>query len=431
MARSGIAAARVLHSRGARVTITDKKPLGQLAEQVQALGHGEIKIEAGGHPDRIFVEAELIVLSPGVPKIPQVLAARRHGVPVISELELGWVLSDAPFLGITGTNGKSTVTTLVGLMLKKAGKKVLVAGNIGNALTETPELLHGQDWIVVELSSFQLEDIDTFRPRVATVLNITQDHLDRYKDITEYGEAKARIFENQQREDVLVLNFDDPLVRALASRALARVVPFSRSEKHETGAFIENGRLMVRGETVCGIDEILIKGVHNLENAMAASAAALAAGADHASVAAVLREFPGLEHRLEFVREMDGVTYINDSKGTNVGAVMKSVEGFTRPVILIAGGLDKGSDFSPLAGLFKKRVKLLILIGKAAGTMAGALGGFTETVLAKTLRDAVQLAATRATRGDVVLLSPACASFDMFKDFEDRGRQFKEAVKNL
>jgi len=431
MARSGIAAARVLHSLGARVTITDKKPLGQLAEQVQALGHGEIKIEAGGHPDRIFVEAELIVLSPGVPKIPQVLAARRHGVPVISELELGWLLSDAPFLGITGTNGKSTVTTLVGLMLKKAGIKVLVAGNIGNALTETPELLHGQDWIVVELSSFQLEDIDTFRPRVAAVLNITQDHLDRYKDITEYGEAKARIFENQHREDVLVLNFDDPLVRALASRALSRVVPFSRSEKHETGAYIENGRLMVRGETVCGIDEILIKGVHNIENAMAASAAALAAGADQASVAAVLREFPGLEHRLEFVREKDGVTYINDSKGTNVGAVMKSVEGFTRPVILIAGGLDKGSDFSPLAGLFKKRVKLLILIGKAAGTMAGALGGSTETVLAKTLRDAVQLAATRATRGDVVLLSPACASFDMFKDFEDRGRQFKEAVKNL
>jgi UDP-N-acetylmuramoylalanine--D-glutamate ligase len=431
MARSGIAAARVLHSLGARVTITDKKPLGQLAEQVQALGHGEIKVEAGGHPDRIFVEAELIVLSPGVPKIPQVLAARRHGVPVISELELGWVLSDAPFLGITGTNGKSTVTTLVGLMLKKAGKKVLVAGNIGNALTETPELLHGQDWIVVELSSFQLEDIDTFRPRVATVLNITQDHLDRYKDISEYGEAKARIFENQRHEDVLILNFDDPLVRALASRALSRVVPFSRSEKHETGAYIENGRLLVRGETVCGIDEILIKGVHNLENAMAASAAALAAGADQASVAAVLREFPGLEHRLEFVRDKDGVTYINDSKGTNVGAVMKSVEGFSRPVILIAGGLDKGSDFSPLAGLVKERVKLLILIGRAADKMAKELGGSTETVLAKTLRDAVQLAAKRATRGDVVLLSPACASFDMFKDFEDRGRQFKEAVKNL
>ena len=431
MARSGIAAARALHGLGGIVTITDKKPLDQLADQVKALGAPDIRIEAGGHPDRIFVEADLIVLSPGVPKIPQVLAAQRHGVRVISELELGWLMSDAPFVGITGTNGKSTVTTLVGLMLQRAGKRTLVAGNIGNALTETPELLHGQDWIVVELSSFQLEDIDTFRPRVATILNITQDHLDRYKDIAEYGEAKARIFENQHRDDVLVLNFDDPLVRALAPRAQSRVVPFSRLEKHADGAWVENGRLMVRGEDLCGVDEILIKGVHNLENAMAAAAMALAAGADRASVAAVLREFPGLEHRLELVREKDGVSYINDSKGTNVGAVVKSVEGFTRPVILIAGGYDKGSDFRPLFDLFREKVKLLILIGKAADKMAKALGGSTETVMAGTLVDAVQLAAKRAVSGDVVLLSPACASFDMFRDFEDRGRQFKDVVKAL
>ena len=431
MARSGIAAARALHGLGATVTITDKKPLDQLTAQVKSLGTTDIQIEAGGHPDRIFIESDLIVISPGVPKIPQVLAAHRHGVRVISELELGWVLSDAPFIGITGTNGKSTVTTLVGLMLEKAGKKTLVAGNIGNALTEAPELLHGQDWVVAELSSFQLEDIDTFRPRIAAILNITQDHMDRYADIAEYGEAKARIFENQHKDDVLVLNFDDPLVRAMSSRPLSRVVPFSRFEKHDNGAYVENGRLVVRGEAVCGIDEILIKGVHNLENAMAAAAMALAAGADRASVAAVLREFPGLEHRLEFVREKDGVTYINDSKGTNVGAVMKSVEGFDRPVVLIAGGLDKGSDFSPLAGLFRSKVKLLILIGKAADKIAKAVDGATETVLAKTLGDAVQLAARRATRGDVVLLSPACASFDMFKDFEDRGGQFKEAVRSL
>jgi UDP-N-acetylmuramoylalanine--D-glutamate ligase len=426
MARSGIAAARALHGRGATVTITDKKPLDQLADQVKALGTPEVRIEAGGHPDRIFIGTDLIVLSPGVPKIPQVLSAHRRGVRIISELELGWLLSDSPFVGITGTNGKSTVTTLVGLMLQKAGKRTLVAGNIGNALTETPELLHGQDWIVVELSSFQLEDIDTFRPRVAAILNITQDHLDRYKNITEYAEAKARIFEMQLKDDVIVLNFDDPLVRALAPRAPSRVVPFSRLEKHENGAYVEHGRLMVRGEAICGVDEILIKGVHNLENAMAR-----AAGADRASIAAVLREFAGLEHRLEFVREKDGVSYINDSKGTNVGAVVKSVEGFTRPVILIAGGYDKGSDFSPLFGLFREKVKLLILIGKAADKMAKALGGSTETAMAKTLVDAVQLAAQRAVSGDVVLLSPACASFDMFKDFEDRGRQFKEAVKNL
>jgi len=431
MARSGIAAARALHALGARVTITDKKPLDQLAEQVRALGTSAIAVEAGGHPDRIFTEADLIVLSPGVPKIPQVLAARRRGIRVISELELGWSLSDAPFAGITGTNGKSTVTTLVGLMLKKAGKRTLVAGNIGNALTEEPGALRGQDWIVVELSSFQLEDIETFRPRVAAVLNLTQDHLDRYADIASYGEAKARIFEKQQRDDVLVLNFDDPLVRAMASRAISQVVPFSRSEKHRAGAYVEQGVLMVRSDRICPVDEILIKGVHNLENAMAASAVALAAGADPSSVAAVLREFPGLEHRLEVVREKDGVTYINDSKGTNVGAVVKSVEGFSRPVILIAGGLDKGSDFSPLAGLFRDKVKLLILIGKAADKMEKALGASTETVFAKTLQDAVRRAAERAVSGDVVLLSPACASFDMFKDFEDRGRQFKEAVRKL
>ena len=431
MARSGIAAARALHALGARVTITDKKPLDQLAEQVRALGTSAIAVEAGSHPDRIFIETDLIVLSPGVPKIPQVLAARSHGIRVISELELGWSLSDAPFAGITGTNGKSTVTTLVGLMLKKAGKRTLVAGNIGNALTEDPGALRGQDWIVVELSSFQLEDIETFRPRVAAVLNLTQDHLDRYADIASYGEAKARIFEKQQRDDVLVLNFDDPLVRAMASRAISQVVPFSRSEKHRAGAYVEQGVLMVRSDRICPVDEILIKGVHNLENAMAASAVALAAGADPSSVAAVLREFPGLEHRLEVVREKDGVTYINDSKGTNVGAVVKSVEGFSRPVILIAGGLDKGSDFSPLAGLFRDKVKLLILIGKAADKMAKALGASTETVFAKTLQDAVRRAEERAVSGDVVLLSPACASFDMFKDFEDRGRQFKEAVRKL
>ena len=426
-----MAAARALHALGARVTITDRKPLGQLAGQVAALGTAEIAVEAGGHPERIFTGADLIVLSPGVPKIPPVLAALDRGIKVIGELELGWLLAAAPFVGITGTNGKSTVTTLVGLMLTKAGKRTLVAGNIGNALTEEVPLLRGQDWIVVELSSFQLEDIDTFRPRVATVLNVTQDHLDRYASLEDYAAAKERVFRNQQQDDTLVLNFDDPIVRAMASRAASRVVPFSRLEKLRDGAFVENGVLFVRREAICRVDEIRITGVHNLENAMAAAAMALAAGADPTSVAAVLREFPGLEHRLEHVREKDGVTYINDSKGTNVGAVVKSVEGFTQPVILIAGGLDKGSDFSPLADLFRRKVKLLILIGKAADKMAAALGRATETVFARTLQDAVQLSHDRAAPGDVVLLSPACASFDMFKDFEDRGRQFKDAVRNL
>ncbi len=431
LARSGVAAARALNSLGAVVTVTDKKPKEQLRSQIKSIGSNRVIIEAGGHPEHVFCEADLIVLSPGVPKIPQILEARQRGIPVISELELAWLLSDAPFIGITGTNGKSTVTTLVGLMLERAKKKVIVAGNIGTALTEDISLLKNQEWIVAELSSFQLEDIDTFRPRVAVILNVTQDHLDRYHDIDEYGEAKARIFMNQRREDFLVLNFDDPLVKSYAKRAAATVIPFSRLLRFNPGSCVLNGYLVMNNKRIIRVDEIKIKGIHNLENALAAAALAICAGADTTSVAEVLREFPGLEHRLEFVREKDGVSYINDSKGTNVGAVVKSIEGFTQPVILIAGGLDKGSDFSPLYDLFRKKVKLLILIGKAADKMNNALGAATETVFAKTLQDAVVLASTRASRGDVVLLSPACASFDMFKDFEDRGRQFKEAVQRL
>ena len=430
LARSGAAAARALHALGALVTVTDKKPLDQLTAVTTSLGSG-IAVEAGGHPERIFVEADLIVLSPGVPKIAPVLQAQRRGVKVISELELAWLLSDAPYIGITGTNGKSTVTTLVGLMLAKAKKNVLVAGNIGNALTEEVSQLTGKDWIVAELSSFQLEDIETFRPRIAAILNVTQDHLDRYASLEEYGEAKARIFMNQQHEDYLVLNFDDPIVKSYTRRTAATVIPFSRQLRFNPGACVLDGHLMFNGRRVIAVDELKISGVHNLENALAATALSILAGADVRSVAEVLRTFPGLEHRLEFVRTKDGVSYINDSKGTNVGAVIKSVEGFTRPVILIAGGLDKGSDFSPLYDLFKRRVKLLVLIGKAADKMTKVLGTATETVLAASLQEAVRLASTRAAHGDVVLLSPACASFDMFRDFEDRGRQFKEAVKGL
>ncbi len=431
LARSGAAAARALDALGATVTVTDKKPLDQLGPQLSALGSPRIKAEVGGHPERIFMEADLIVQSPGVPRIPQILKARRHGVKVISELELAYLLSGSPFIGITGTNGKSTVTTLVGLMLKKAGKKTLVAGNIGNALTEDPPLLRGQNWIVAEISSFQLEDIETFRPAVAAILNVTQDHLDRYSGIEEYRDAKARIFENQMKDDFLVLNFDDPVVKALAKTAASTVIPFSRLLRFNPGICLFDGHIAYNNKKICRPEEIRIKGVHNLENAMAAAAVSLAAGADADSVASVLREFPGLEHRLEFVRERNGVTFINDSKGTNVGAVQKSLEGFTQPVILIAGGLDKGSDFRPLYGLVKDKVKLLILIGKAADKMAKALGKATDTVFAKTLRDAVILGAERAKDGDVVLLSPSCASFDMFRDFEDRGRQFKEEVMRL
>ena len=370
-------------------------------------------------------------MSPGVPKILQIRQARQQGVKVISELELAWLLSGAPYIGITGTNGKSTVTTLVGLMLKKSKKKVIVAGNIGNALTEDISKLKMQDWMWPKTSSFQLEDIDTFRPHIAAILNVTQDHLDRYNDMIEYGNAKARIFMNQRQEDYLILNFDDAVVKSFVKKTMSTIIPFSRLARFNPGACIQEGYITFHGQRICRTDEIRIQGVHNLENSLAAAAISLCAGAGKDSVAEVLREFSGLEHRLELVREKEGVVYINDSKGTNVGAVTKSIEGFTRPVILIAGGLDKGSDFSPLRKLFRQKVKLLILIGKAAGKMAEALGTTTEIIFAESMEMAVQIAAKRSSRGDAVLLSPACASFDMFKDFEERGSKFKEAVLAL
>ena len=436
LARSGVGAANLLSSLGAAVTVTDMKAEPELAENLKRLSPGVARV-LGSHPDGLFTGADLVVVSPGVPLAsPSMMKALASGAEVIGELELAYRVSDSPFIAITGTNGKSTTTTLVGEMLKAAGMKAFVGGNLGNALTEEPDRLMGQDYVVAEVSSFQLEAVSRFKPRVSAVLNITQDHLDRYPGMLEYTEAKARIFAEQHGDDVLVLNADDPPTWALKDRARCRVVPFSRKMVLVDGVSVQNGVITNTYFTftkahVTHVDDVKIKGVHNLENALAATAIALAAGVQSSIIAKVLREFPGLEHRLEFVRELDGVTYINDSKGTNVGAVEKSVESFDQPVVLIAGGLDKHSDFTPLRPLVKERVKTLILIGKAADVMQEALGNQTDTVRAGSLEDAVKKAKDIAAPGDVVLLSPACASFDMFKDFEDRGRQFKNIVKKL
>jgi len=436
LAKSGVGAANLLHSLGARVTVTDSKTEGELAEQAGRLSPGITKA-LGTHPDEIFTKAGLIVVSPGVPlTIPPLKKAADAGVGIIGELELSYMLSDSPFIAITGTNGKSTTTTLVGEMIKAAGMKTYVGGNLGNALTDEPERLKGQDYIVAEVSSFQLETIKAFRPRISAVLNITQDHLDRYAGMEEYAAAKARVFMNQVESDLLVLNADDPPTASLAGLARCRVALFSR-KKPVVGAYVEDGTVVYAmglgaAQPLIPVDEIKIKGAHNVENALAASVMALAAGVSADLIARVLREFSGLEHRMEFVRELGGVTYINDSKGTNVGAVEKSLEGFTNPVILIAGGLDKHSDFSLLVPIIRQRVKKLILIGKASDVMYEALGGATETVKAGySLDDAVKLAHESASPGDVVLLSPACASFDMFRNFEDRGEKFKELVNKL
>lgn len=436
LARSGVAAANLLAGMGAAVTVTDSKPEPELAAQTARL-LPDVAKALGSHPDTLFTGADIVVISPGVPlTAPPIQKAAEAGVLLMGELELAYRVSDSPFIAITGTNGKSTTTTLVGEMLKEAGMSVLVGGNLGNALTDEPAMLMGRDYVVAEVSSFQLEATEEFRPKIAAILNVTPDHLDRYSSMEEYADAKALVFANQGPAETLVINADDPLTMELRKRASAKVVLFSRRKVLREGVFVHGG-CIVNGVTegtrvnVVPVSEVRIKGAHNLENALAATAVAVVAGVPMPVIARTLRSFAGLEHRLEFVRELDGVTYINDSKGTNVGAVEKSLESFESPVILIAGGLDKHSDFTALGPLVKDHVKRLVLIGKAADAIDEAVGMMTDTVRAEDIVDAVAKCRDAASPGDIVMLSPACASFDMFKDFEDRGRKFKEAVMGL
>ena len=479
LARSGVGAANLLTELGARVTVTDTKTAAELAEFVPKLDPS-VKLVLGSHPEEIFTGADMLIVSPGVPlDIRPISLARSKGVAVVGELELAYELATSGlrdpevspfvkagsggFLAVTGTNGKSTTTALLDFMVKKAGFTTMLGGNIGNAVTEeirkvlrvntgkakeTVSRASGPapyDFIVVEVSSFQLESMKHFRPKIAAIVNITPDHLDRYHSLEEYATAKARIFENQGEGDFLVLNRDDPeTARAERERLQGnpgkpKIFHFSRREEVE-GLFWKAGAVycnipglspVSRPFPVIRDEEIKIKGVHNLENAMAASAMALLAGCPIDVVIDSLKEFPGLEHRLEFVRELEGVTYFNDSKGTNVDAVIKSLESFSSPVILIAGGRDKAGDFSRLRDLVRERVKALVLIGEAGEKIRKALGDAAAIEMAGDLRDAVHISRRRAQGGDTVLLSPACASFDMFANFEDRGRQFKQIVREM
>jgi UDP-N-acetylmuramoylalanine--D-glutamate ligase len=450
LARSGIGAAKLLKAEGYEVTVTDLKTEEELGAQVAELGPG-VKLALGGHPESVFRDVALVVVSPGVPLgIAPLEGARQAGTEIIGELELAYRhMQGLPFYAVTGTNGKSTTATLLGGMMKAAGRESLLAGNIGNplsgeiAVTESGGVsIPRVDCVVVELSSFQLEAIRSFRPRGAVILNITPDHLDRYASMDEYRLAKERVALNQTGEDVLVLNADDPecmrvgrAVQEEKGRRSPRTFFFSR-HRDVRGVFLKAGKIAwdFRG---AGAGELLeardvrIKGVHNLENALAASALALLSGCAPDAVAEVLKEFPGLEHRLEVVRELRGVTYVNDSKGTNVSAAVMSVRSFETPVVLIAGGRDKRGDFAPLAEALRERAKAVVLIGEASGKMRAAFKDTVDIYLVGGLRDAVRQASDLASEGDVVLLSPACASFDMFEDFEDRGRRFKELVREL
>lgn len=436
LGKSGVAAAHLLIREGAIVTATDSRSFEALPEEAKELVNQGVRIEAGIHNNKTFVSSDLIVLSPGVPaEIPQITEAKSNGISIIGEAELAYQFLNAPLIAVTGSNGKSTTTTLIGEIIKAKGDSVFVGGNLGTPLSEYVLSGNKNSCIVAELSSFQLETIEAFRPHIAVLLNITPDHLDRYHSMEEYKDAKFRIFENQNNSDFSIINSDEPWSNGFNKRTKGKIVTFSRKIKVENGIYVENGKVVSSIEdhagVICDVSDIAIKGVHNIENSMAAVAAALLLGCSPEIIAHTLKEFKGLEHRLEFVREVNGVKYINDSKGTNVGAVMKSIEGFSEPVLLIAGGRDKGSDFTPLRPLIKDKVKKLILIGEAREKIKSALEQITETVYADSLEEAVDIARRGADKGDVVLLSPACASFDMFKNFEDRGRKFKDIVRKI
>lgn len=435
LARTGAAVARFLCECGARVTVSDSKGPEALGPFLSTLSALEITYELGGHGDATFLAADLIVVSPGVPlDIAPLLLARNHGVPVISEIELAYQFIDAPIAAITGTNGKTTTTTLVGEIFRKCGFRTFVGGNIGNPLIDLVISGERTDRVVAEISSFQLEGIVDFRPRVAVLLNITEDHLDRYTSYQEYIDAKLRVFANQTASDFAVLNIDDPLVAASAGNIAARVVPMSRLTVLEQGIFYHNGVITFAWDgrlEQFPTDSFKLRGVHNIDNCMAALATTLLMGCPGSAALKAVAGFSGLPHRMEFVATVNGVSYYNDSKGTNVGSVVKSLESFPGNITLIAGGKDKGGDYAPLAELVRERVRHLILLGEAKERIRTALGHYTDTILVDSLEAAVAEAYRRAAPGDVVLFSPACSSFDMFRNYEVRGERFVEAVLGL
>jgi UDP-N-acetylmuramoylalanine--D-glutamate ligase len=432
-ARSGIAAAELLAKRGAAVTLSEMRPVADEASPLRSLG---VQLELGGHAEKTFSNADLVVLSPGVPPDqPAVKAARARGVPVIGEIELAsrWLLGRV--IAITGTKGKSTTTALTGSMLETAGFAATVGGNIGSPLSaqvsrSTPDSLH-----VVEVSSFQLETIDTFHPWIAVMLNVSPDHLDRHQDVNAYEAAKARIFANQERDDWAVVNADDPAAVRLAERSRAARRLFSRRSPLAEGTAIEEGwivdRRHAKAERLVPIDAIHLLGPHLVDDVMAAATVGAIAGASPAAMTAAVDAFRGLEHAMELVATRGGVRFVNDSKATNVESALRAIESFERGLVPIVGGHFKGGDLRRLREPLARRAKAVVSIGASKPIVRDALGGAIAIHEASSIDDAVEQAFELARPDGVVLLAPACASFDMFRDYAERGRRFKEAVAKL
>ena len=439
LGNSGKAAVQAMVKLGAVVSVQDNKTEEDIDPQLLTfLKDKSVTCYLGCQPEDMS-SFDMMILSPGVsPELDFIKTARDSGVEITGELEIAYRIGNGRYVAITGTNGKTTTTTLVGEIYKAADKKTYVVGNIGVAVISKALTAEEDSWLITETSSFQLETIKDFRPQVSAILNLTPDHMDRHKTMENYGNAKAQVFINQTPDQYCVMNYDDKECFKLSEKCNARIVPFSRLEELDFGAYVKDDTLVIKNEDgevveICRADELKIPGSHNLENALAAAAIAYFGGINPDIIAKVLRQFNGVEHRIELCNEIDGVRFVNDSKGTNPDAAIKAIEAMKENIILIAGGYDKNSSFDDFAEAFDGRVKALILLGKTASKIKAAAenAGFTNTVILKDMEACVREAYRIAEPGDVVLLSPACASWDMYTSFEQRGRHFKSCVQAL
>ena len=437
LGKSGVSSALFLKDKGARVTVSDAKSQDQLRDAIPQLLDKGIAVETGGHGERTFRDQDLIVVSPGVPSDePHLLQARNAGVPIIGEVELASRFLKGHIVAITGSNGKTTTTALTGNVIAWGGYEMLVGGNIGTPVISLIPEATSDTYNVLEISSFQLETIQRFHPEIAVVLNITPDHLDRHHTMEAYIAAKARIFENQAPSDSAILNADDAETAKLGGRTKAKVLWFSRNKEVEEGAFVRGGKIFYRDrdneeQEIMAVADVPLKGAHNVENVLAAVCVGRIVGCEPGRIRKAVQDFKAVEHRLEFVASVGGVDFYNDSKATNVDATIKALESFPANIHIILGGKDKGSDYSVLNPLLKERVKRVYTIGAAAKKIEEQISGAADIFHADTIENAVKQASQHAVAGDIVLLAPACASFDQFTSYEHRGKVFKDLVNQL
>lgn len=438
LARTGIAVCQTLLDMGAQVAVHDSKNESEFDKNfITYLKSREVACFFGSIPEDMS-EFDMLILSPGVsPELPFIQEAASRGAEITGEIELAYRVSRGNIVAITGTNGKTTTTTLVGEIFRASGRKTHVVGNIGVAAIADAAAADEQDWLITEVSSFQLETTKYFKPQISAILNLTPDHLNRHHTMEAYGAAKAKIFANQTEAGFLIINYDDKECYALAKECKARIVPFSRLEELDFGAFVKDGKAVIKDDErlveICDLDDVKIIGSHNVENILAAAAISYFAGIDYQVIGQAILSFAGVEHRIEYCGEIDGIKYYNDSKGTNVDAAVTAIKAIKENIILIAGGDGKAQDFEPFIQAFGGAVKKMVLLGRDAKIISEAAekNGFTDYVFCKDMPDCVRTATELAEKGDTVLLSPACASWDMYENFEQRGDHFKECVDAL